>query len=329
MLNVINAKDGDCGLNYNCMSKQKKQSSKSIKQHWVSKFYFKEFAIPETTANKNPQAWIFSRHEGDPQKVSITGIASKRYLYSPKNEKGERSWKIEDKLAHLESTVAAFWPRIARGYVDLDAIGVRKGLSLFISTLLLRHPSQLDEYREIRDQLTAFFNSISKNDSGEPNISHMKTPTGVFPFDTSGWFKFQHPTEYDRHQSFVDQIERSAIETASLLMKKRWSIIVSERPCFITTDKPVTVFHPERQLFGLATNGTIITFPLSPTRILILDDQFSNPASQYYPLPKNDPAPFNIIHWIHAHEFMVSHRHPDEVNYEMVSYEDKNKQLNK
>ena len=74
--------------------------------------------------------------------------------------------------------------------------------------------------------------------------------------------------------------------------------------------------------FGLATKGTFLSFPLSPTRVLLLDDRFEESGSQYYPLVSQGAGSMNIIHWIHAHNFMITHRHPDDVNQEMVTCAD-------
>ena len=301
------------------MNGRQRQISKPIKQHWTPRFYIKEFSTTETRDTRDPQVWIFSRNEGDPQKVNIKDVAAKRYLYSPKNEEGVRCWRIEDKLAALESTIGMFWSCIARDFVNLDEVWVRKGVSLFMATLMLRHPNKMDEYRGLRAQLTSFFDSFPKDASGRPIIRYLETKHEALKFDTSNWFKYRNPTEYDRHKLFVDQISYSALDVAKLLMEKRWSVIFSDEPCFITTDRPVTVFNQEKERFGLATKGTIISFPLSPTRVLVLDDRFNEPHSQFYPLAEHGPGPINIAHWAHAYNFMISHRHPDDVDYEMVN----------
>ena len=298
--------------------------AKAKKQHWVPRFYLKEFSIPETRHSKHPKVWVFSKHEGDPTIVGVKDVAAKRYLYSPKNSDGERSWATEDKLASLESILSAFYPHIAHDFVDLEATWVRKGLSLFISTLMLRHPKNIEQYNSFQEQLIEFYASIPKDEYGRPNISHVETPKGTLEFDASGWHQYKNPTDYDQRKFFVDQIHREAVFAAELLMKKRWSVVFSEEPCFITTDHPVVTFNQEKEHFGLATRGTFLSFPLSPTRILLLDDRFEEPGSQYYPLGPQGAGPMNIIHWTHAHNFMITHRHPDDVNQEMVTCADAN-----
>jgi hypothetical protein len=83
---------------------------------------------------------------------------------------------------------------------------------------------------------------------------------------------------------FVDRIRQNATHGADILIKKRWSVIFSQQPVFITTDTPVTIVNQHREVFGIGTPGTRILFPLSPTRLLMIDDREDEPDGLYYPL---------------------------------------------
>ena len=85
----------------------------------------------------------------------------------------------------------------------------------------------------------------------------------------------------------------------------------------------------QKKVFGLRTEGTIITFPISPTRILVLDDIHSEPNGRYYPLSKDGPGPINYTLWRNAEKFMVSPRHTDLVCMEMVEWANKFERVNK
>jgi len=71
---------------------------------------------------------------------------------------------------------------------------------------------------------------------------------------------------------FVGNIKRDATHLAEILMRKRWSGIFSERPVFITTDALVMMLNPTLERFGFMTPGTVVSFPLSPTRVLMIDE---------------------------------------------------------
>lgn len=122
---------------------------------------------------------------------------------------------------------------------------------------------------------------------------------------------------------FIDSLHSNAVPFAEILMEKRWSVIFCDEPLFITTDKPVVIENIERQNFGLKTKGTIITFPLSPTRVLVMDDRHDKPNGRYYPLGNHSPGPLNLALWRGAQQFMISPRHTDDVCAEMVLWADK------
>lgn len=105
---------------------------------------------------------------------------------------------------------------------------------------------------------------------------------------------------------------------ARLLVEMRWAIVFSEAPVFITTDRPALVVNPDWERFGICTPGTVVSLPLSPTRILMIDNRKDQPDARYYPLGAHGPAPFNLVAWNQTSDFMVSPRHPDEVCQELV-----------
>lgn len=95
-------------------------------------------------------------------------------------------------------------------------------------------------------------------------------------------------------------------------------------PCalFITSDRPVAKVHQTRETFGFGTSGTIVTFPLSPTRVLLMDDSHREPANQYYPLHGDDPVALNYATMRNAANFIISSRPTDDVLREIVPYPD-------
>jgi hypothetical protein len=307
--------------------------SKPKKQHWVPRFYLKEFSIDESQNRKESQVWIFSINEGDPKIVNIKDIVAKRYLYSPKDEDGNRCWKMEEELASLEGLISKIWPTFANEYLDLDNQLYRKIISLFLATLYLRHPKRLPEQEKMQNWLIDFYEkNIPKDKNGNPVACQFITPKGEFTLEQSDWENYSNPTQYDKEKFFVDNIKKSSMAIVEVFMKKRWSVICSDTKQFITTDNPLIISNRifgEVKNYGLNTKGTTITFPISPTRILVLDDLFDEPHSQYYPLQIDNGTDINILSWINAHQFMISHRNPYEVNYEMVKYASTQKVYNK
>jgi hypothetical protein len=87
---------------------------------------------------------------------------------------------------------------------------------------------------------------------------------------------------------------------------------------FITSDNPVMIVHPSLKFRGLKTPETTVTFPLSPTRILIMDNRLGEPDAQYYPL-RQGPGSLNGLIWRNAIEHMFAPRHPAFICGEMLA----------
>jgi len=237
---------------------------------------------------------------------------------------------MEEELASLEGLISQIWPTFANEYLDLNNQSYRKIISLFLATLYLRHPNRLDEQEKMQNWFIEFYeNNVPKNSSGNPVTCQFTTKEKEYTLDSSDWESYSNSTQYDKKKFFVDTIKESSMDIVDVFMKKRWSIIFSETKQFITTDNPLVISNRimgEVKNYGLNTKGTTITFPISPTRVLVMDDLFDEPHSQYYPL-KDDGSDINILLWINTHQFMISHRSPDEVNYEMLKYVDTQKNI--
>jgi hypothetical protein len=296
---------------------------KAKKQHYVPRFYLKHFAIPETRTSKTPQAYIFGKGEDDPKVVSIRDIAAQRYLYSPENEERSRSWETEERLSDLESIMAPIWPALANDYLDLyENESIRKAISLFLATLLLRHPSQIDATKHAHTHVVRMFDKLPKDQNGNPLVSHIINDGKEIEFDPSEFEKYKSASKNSFHHDFVKSIHKDAIYTAVLLLEKRWSVILSDDPVFITTDKPVVIENQKCKPFGLKTKDTFVIFPLSPTRLLLMDDKHGEPRGQYYPLTDEGPGPYNLMLWRGAQNFMISARNTDLVCFEIIKWAD-------
>ncbi|MHB1291735.1 MAG: DUF4238 domain-containing protein [Sulfuricella sp.] len=115
-------------------------------------------------------------------------------------------------------------------------------------------------------------------------------------------------------------VESEAIRIAKMLLSKRWSIMCATEDVFITSDQPVSIQHQSRQKAGLGTHGTIVIFPISPKRVLVMDDKHSEPANQYYPLQESSAGAFNFGIWRNGSRFMVTGRPVAEVLAEIIAF---------
>lgn len=281
------------------------------KQHYVPRFYLKEFATDETHGKKDKaQIHIYDLKNEEKSIRNIKTIAHKQYLYSPTNEENARSSYMEDKLANFENTISKMWKDFANTRMGLSP-SMKKGVSLFIATLILRHPDNLHKNKDMKKSLYAeIMGNIPKGETkfifsinGEESIIEIKDVENGL-----------NASQYDESIFFIKNIENLATDIAEQLIKKRWSIIASEEKVFITSDRPVIISNPETGLLGINSKGVVIALPLSPTRLLLLEDNTINEDSLIeYSLNKGKASFYNREIWSNAYRYVIGHKDTEKV----------------
>lgn len=256
--------------------------------------------------------WVFHRRGGDPTRVSVRKVAAQTYLYSPFRSSGDRDYSVEQKLADLESLLGKLWPGLAEGFVDLGGSGVRKGLSLYLATQLLRHPYAYDVLKRSRRRLVKAVSRVPKDSDGYPAIESIVVGGREVPFPKEEWEAYADADENDEHWMFVESIESEAIMRAEMLMEKRWSMVLFDEPLLVTSDNPFFVIDPELRRDQIGGDHAKLIFPVSPTRLLCMDE-LDEPANQYYKPPPDAAGMYNYLTWVNTDGFLISPREIDGV----------------
>jgi hypothetical protein len=211
---------------------------------------------------------VFSidERDGHEKLTNVRNICSMRYLYTPVGESGERIWDLEIKLGSLEHRLAAIWPALATGYMDLEDTDFRRAVSLFLAIMDLRTPDTLRSVEEVHRQLVTFLEGMPRQPNGFPHVDSIEVAGKVRSLETSDWPAYRAWGRHDHHRFFARMIRSEAVHLAEFLLKKRWSMIFAERDTFITTDKPVVVGHPTKSVSGFGTPGAILSFPVQPEK---------------------------------------------------------------
>lgn len=286
------------------------QRNRSKHQHWVPQFYLRYFATTESRNSEQPQVWIFSKDPADGSETltNVRNVCGKRFLYTPVQSDGQRSWDLDERLEELESTLGKVWPALAEGYISLDDANLRSGLALFVSVMHLRNPEVREEVERIHRSLTELYESAPRLPDGTPAVEAVEINGRVHNVNLDGWQDYRSWGKNEHDRFFAHVVQTEAIHIAKMLLLKRWSVVCSEEDTFITTDKPVAVHHHSLPTVGFGTPGAVVTFPLSPRRLLVMDDMHSDPANQYYPLKESNAGPFNLTTWRNGSRFMITGR---------------------
>ena len=265
--------------------------------------YLKHFAVPES---KPPRVWAYTKDVKDHELKRIQKVAVKNHLYVPQDEQGVRDDRFEKRLSSLESLLGdPVWNVLATKEVDLAWEPMRKMVSLTIANMYLRNPKTFDKFVEMHSHLR---NSILA--SGDVP-DEMQIWGESFLMDKSSWPAFR-----DGDENFIKKIWLAEVGNATALakdlMKMRWSILCLEEPLFVTSDNPVTITHPSLKFKGFQNPETSVSFPLSPTRLLLFDHVYDEPANQYYPCDYEGSI-HNFLTWRGAIRHILSPNERDTV----------------
>lgn len=280
--------------------------------HWVPQAYLRYFAANDART----KIWRFSKRSGKPELKPIDKIAVRHHLYVLRDETtGKRDDSFEQKLSELERWFAdPVWKALQNEIVDLSWKELRMLVSLVVSVMYLRTPIHYDYVKDFHRKTVATIEDWGR------------VPTSLilrdqeFEIDPQSWPAYRDASEDDLKKLWISQMN-GATEYAEILMGMRWSMLSAGEPTFITSDNPVTIVHPSLKFRGLSNPETLVLFPISPRRILIMDHRHDQPANQYYPLQGNGAAQ-NVLIWRHAIDYMFSHQDPDNVCRMMVAEAD-------
>ena len=78
------------------------ENNKPKRQHWVPRVYLRNFATKETKREKDPAVWALDKTSDNVFKPSIINVLVEQYLYSPLDDKGNRSFDVEKELSDIE-----------------------------------------------------------------------------------------------------------------------------------------------------------------------------------------------------------------------------------
>lgn len=288
------------------------KTSTTKRCHWVPQGYLRAFAADPPVSGK---IWRFSKEHGakGPELKPIKKVAVKHHLYAPLDlTTGKRDDSFERKLSELECWFGgSVWRALGTETVDLSWEPLRKMVALLVAVMQFRNPSHFDIYKEIHRQIV----DLCASERDVPSAIEINGK--LHEIDASSWPDYKDATEDDLKRGWIEQINTVAWY-AEKLMAMRWSVVCSDQPTFITSDNPVTFIHPSLRFKGISDPETLIMFPLSPTRLLNMDNHHGEPGSRYYAL-RDHGSSANLLIWRQANEYMFSHRHPHEVCAALVA----------
>lgn len=241
----------------------------NTRQHYVPRFYLRGWAVA------GDSLWSYSVAGGNPFSTSVDNVACERGLYSHPPKDQTDPLATEKIMAGIEGLYAREWPGIVDRALHPDT---RKNIARFVALMALRHPDSEAQIRHLNDSLRSAVNGMAPEDT--ISVQH----DGQSAQCTVAEVLQRAGTDKDTIKSAFLRLLPDRIETvANALMERRWGIIFSDQPSFVTSDYPVVLQRgtATKKNIGFRTPGAQILFPVSPTRLLSVCDDWPHEFAHY------------------------------------------------
>lgn len=240
----------------------------NTKQHFIPQFYLRQWA------DTDGKLWMYGVNGAAPVHISIDNVAVERGLYSHPSIDGVPPLTTEKKLAEgIENIYARFWPEIVDRAEDLRT---RKNVARFIALMSVRNPRR----RGWLKSMTAYFRDLASKMQPDETIEIVGQNKTVRLRAQKIMESFQAE---NTQSAFLNLIPEQIELISEILVNRRWGVIFSPIPAFVTSDHPVVMDSrtSPKNGFGFATPGTIVFFPASPMRMIVIDDSWQYDFAHY------------------------------------------------
>lgn len=97
------------------------------------------------------------------------------------------------------------------------------------------------------------------------------------------FFRLDENTKDSFKRCFISAMSQNLEDIAEIFNNRTWGIVVSEEPVFVTGDFPIGLLRGtcSKRNFGYGTKGTEVIYPLSPTKLLLMSDEFASDGLIY------------------------------------------------
>jgi hypothetical protein len=253
------------------------------RQHYVPRFYLENFATEG--ADDSLGFWVYDKAAGKTRWQTPINTAVEGYFYTITREGGVKDNSIEKFLSDAEAIAA---PIITAWIADSarPTDGEIAEMASFVALLETRGPRSI---AAVREMAVAFATEEMKSLAQDPDrlrryLAEMKEEDGV---DVPQKKALEALAQVGEGFDLTVDDEYAMAESLKLtdtvangLRGMAWSLCVSERAPFITSDTPVCIFLPVgngRAIFGagFAEHLAEVTIPLSPTVCLLISHRSS------------------------------------------------------
>lgn len=285
-----------------------------VRQHWVPRAYLKNFAIAERRDKKDPQVYVYDLQEGVEYCSSIANVTVKKHLYTI-YENGNESFQTETFLSELEGKVAPLLQMATQDDLSFFEDGNKNNISLFLATLFMRNRSSIQHHENLRKEL-------SKNSTVDTDKNIVLTHSGSrrYQYSLNCWDHLKNMDETGVNNLFSKSIITTAEPLAKVLKKMQWALLTSVEGDFITSDIPFVIFHPEEDVWGIATPGVHIHIAISPKHLLYIAHDLELAENEIHEIPVEAVDSLNGLTMERAERKLIGRSDFNHMSKQLFSY---------
>jgi hypothetical protein len=243
----------------------------NTRQHYVPQFYLRGWE------NKDASFWAYPVAGGPPFRTAAKNVACEKGIYSHPASDNTDPLATEKTMASIEGAYARAWPHICDRALNPET---RKNVARFVAFMSLRHPLTQTEISHMNTGMRSAVNGMAPQETVSFSFDAGESWVEVTAADVVS----AAPQEGDKiKSSFLRLLPALTQNVAEVLFERKWGIVFSDRPAFVTSDNPVALTRgtATKRSFGFRTPGTQVFFPISPNRMLVIWDEWPHQFAHY------------------------------------------------
>ena len=233
--------------------------------HYVPQFYLRHWC------DKHGKLWVHPVDGSAPFQSTPKSLAAEKGLYATGAFPELRHWDQEGDLSLIESGFARVWPNI---FEDISDLRTKMNVARYLALTWLRHPNQKKQVRAINRTL---IRNAKHAPAGEGEaVINAKDHDEVF--HVSRVLEKATETDANTNEGFLRMMREAVPDIAEVLCSRRWAVVEAGNSVFATGDTPLVLWRGKctRPHYGLGTPGTQLSFPICPTKLLMISDQLAS-----------------------------------------------------
>jgi Protein of unknown function (DUF4238) len=260
------------------MPQSTKRRQLKPRQHTVSKFYLRRFAVLSPTVGEPDGFWVYRRGQGLPRWLPAEAVCIHSHFYSYVDETGTRNPEMEELLAEVESAVAPVVQTLVASGLGALTERERRRLVFFVAAAYARTPAMrrtvvaameqrtLAKLKELAADEAQLRASVEKHNAAKGGTlstgEAREYLTGILSGDAA--LKLR-----DKAQIAFPLL--AVVPLCAMLLQMHWRLLRAPAGCeFVTSDNPVVLAGPGAVADPFKDGGLEVTLPLDPQHCLLL-----------------------------------------------------------